>query len=496
MRARTLRPWFAASFVLALIVGGAPAAGALPFAPEGPSDQDVRDARAAYDAVRGSVAAIEVRLAQLAIEADDAWLAVERAAEDYTQSLVDRDVASAEARSAAARLEAAESELEVARQRLVAIALRSMRTGSSGDQVRAVLESGGVAELVETSEALEMLGTRTNEVVQDFRAARLVAETLRGRAQAALEAQEAAVVASQEALATAEALQKEAEERVASAELEREDLLERLAAARETSVQVERERQERLDAERRERERERREREDRDRTDSREDQDRDDRDRNDRDRNGRDRGDRGDRDDRDDARDERPDRDEGGSRDEVPDRDEGGRDQSPPPSSPSPDPTPDPKPSPKPKDPEPPAKDPYGLGTGTSVGSASKGKAAVEWAKKQLGVEYVYGGTGNPGFDCSGLTMRAWASAGVSLNRSSRDQYRQVRKIERSQVRPGDLLFWGDGWRENDPSKVTHVAMYIGDNKIIEAPRPGLQVRIVELDGWRMDRIMPFAGRP
>ncbi len=491
MRARTLRPWFAASFVLALLVGGVPAAGALPFAPEGPSDQDVRDARAAYDAVRGSVAAIEVRLAQLAIEADDAWLAVERAAEDYTQSLVDRDVASAEARSAAARLEAAESELEVARQRLVAIALRSMRTGSSGDQVRAVLESGGVAELVETSEALEMLGARTNEVVQDFRAATLVAETLRGRAQAALEAQEAAVVASQEALATAEALQKEAEERVASAELEREDLLERLAAARETSVQVERERQQRLDAERRERER--REREDRDRTDSREDQDRDDRDRNDRDRNGRD---RGDRDDRDDARDERPDRDEGGSRDEVPDRDEGGRDQSPPPSNPSPDPTPDPKPSPKPKDPEPPAKDPYGLGTGTSVGSASKGKAAVEWAKKQLGVEYVYGGTGNPGFDCSGLTMRAWASAGVSLNRSSRDQYRQVRKIERSQVRPGDLLFWGDGWRENDPSKVTHVAMYIGDNKIIEAPRPGLQVRIVELDGWRMDRIMPFAGRP
>jgi len=491
VRARTLRPWFAASFVLALLVGGVPAAGALPFAPEGPSDQDVRDARAAYDAVRGSVAAIEVRLAQLAIEADDAWLAVERAAEDYTQTLVDRDAASAEARSAAARLEAAESELEVARQRLVAIALRSMRTGSSGDQVRAVLESGGVAELVETSEALEMLGARTNEVVQDFRAATLVAETLRGRAQAALEAQEAAVVASQEALATAEALQKEAEERVASAELEREDLLERLAAARETSVQVERERQQRLDAERRERERtqrERREREDRDRsdrdrTDTRQDRDRD----RTRDRDDRDRGD---------ARDERPDRGEGGSRDEAPGRDEGGRDQSPPPSNPSPDPTPDPKPSPKPKDPEPPAKDPYGLGTGTSVGSASKGKAAVEWAKKQLGVEYVYGGTGNPGFDCSGLTMRAWASAGVSLNRSSRDQYRQVRKIERSQVRPGDLLFWGDGWRENDPSKVTHVAMYIGDNKIIEAPRPGLQVRIVELDGWRMDRIMPFAGRP
>src|SRR5690606_6335907 len=113
-----------------------------------------------------------------------------------------------------------EAELEVARTRLVGIALKSMRTGSSSDQVRAVLEAGGVEELVETSEALAMLGARTNEVVQDFRAATLVADTLRGRAALALEAQEAAVVASQDALATAERVQAEVEDRVATAETE------------------------------------------------------------------------------------------------------------------------------------------------------------------------------------------------------------------------------------------------------------------------------------
>jgi len=140
--------------------------------------------------------------------------------------------------------------------------------------------------------------------------------------------------------------------------------------------------------------------------------------------------------------------------------------------------------------------DPYGLGTGTSRGSAAKGKKAVAWAKEQLGADYVYGGTGNPGFDCSGLTMKAWADAGISINRSSRDQYRQVLKIKHSQLRPGDLLFWGDNWQENDPSSVTHVAMYIGNNQIIEAPNPSAKVRILDLSGWRLDRLMPYAGRP
>lgn len=487
------RAWWrtgaAAVCALALLAGGATAAGALPTDP--PDDREIQDARAAVAAASGSVATMEVRLAQLGVDLDSAWVAVERAAEDYTASLVARDAAADAAREASRQLDLAEAELDIARSRLVAIALQAMRGGSGADQLRAVLESGGVEELVATSEALDMLGARTHEVVQDFRAASIVAETLRGRAASALESQERAAAESESALAAAQGLQREAEARVEAAQAERERLLARLAAARATSIDLERDRQDRLDEERREREREQRDREERERRRDRRPDPRDDRDDGGRENPG------------DDARpdpaprppaDPRP--DPAPRPDPVPRPDPAPPAPRPDPApEPAPSPTPDPKPKPSPK-PEPPAKDPYGLGTGSSVGSAAQGKNAVAWAKKQLGVDYVYGGTGNPGFDCSGLTMRAWGAAGVSLNRSSRDQYRQVRKIERSKVRPGDLLFWGDGWRENDPDKVTHVAMYIGNNQIIEAPRAGLQVRIVELDGWRSERLMPFAGRP
>lgn len=487
------RAWWrtgaAAACALALLAGGATAAGALPADPS--DDRELRDARAAVAAASRSVATMEVRLAQLGVDLDNAWVAVERAAEDYTASLVARDAAADVARETSRQLDIAEAELDTARSRLVAIALQAMRSGSGADQLRAVLESGGVEELVATSEALDMLGARTNEVVQDFRAATVVAETLRGRAALALEAEERAATESRSALAAAQDLQREAEARVAAGEAERELLLARLAAARDTSIELERDRQDRLDQERREREREQRDREERER---RRDRDREPDQRDDRD-------DRGRENPGDDAPgdDERPDPAPPGPRPPAPDPTPGPTPDPAPRPDPTPDPapspTPDPKPTPTPK-PDPPAKDPYGLGTGSSVGSAAQGKDAVAWAKKQVGVDYVYGGTGNPGFDCSGLTMRAWGAAGVSLNRSSRDQYRQVRKIERSKVRPGDLLFWGDGWRENDPATVTHVAMYIGNNQVIEAPRPGLQVRVVDLDGWRSERLMPYAGRP
>lgn len=88
--------------------------------------------------------------------------------------------------------------------------------------------------------------------------------------------------------------------------------------------------------------------------------------------------------------------------------------------------------------------------------------------------------------------MTSWRDAGVSLQRTSRSQYVQVKKILLTSMRPGDLIFWGDV--PTDPQSITHVAMYIGDGQMIEAPRPGLQVRITPV---RYDnRIMPYAGRP
>src|SRR5699024_10157681 len=121
-------------------------------------------------------------------------------------------------------------------------------------------------------------------------------------------------------------------------------------------------------------------------------------------------------------------------------------------STPSPTKTSSPKPS---KDPD---KPPPG---GSSVSSASQGKAALAWARNQVGKKYVYGAAGPNTVDCSGLTMRSWQNGGsVSLMRSSRDQYRTVKKIAYSDLRPGDLVFWGNN--PNDPNSVYHVALYAG----------------------------------
>ena len=139
----------------------------------------------------------------------------------------------------------------------------------------------------------------------------------------------------------------------------------------------------------------------------------------------------------------------------------------------------------------PPSSDPYGLGTGSQRGSADQGLAAVAWAQQQVGKPYVYGASGPDSFDCSGLTMRAWEAAGVRINRSSRDQYRQVYKITYDSMRPGDLIFYGTV--ASDPGSVYHVVMYIGNGQVVEASRAGVPVRIAAV---RWTSTMPFAGRP
>ena len=141
--------------------------------------------------------------------------------------------------------------------------------------------------------------------------------------------------------------------------------------------------------------------------------------------------------------------------------------------------------------PAPPTSDRYGLGTGVSRGSAGQGQAAVSWAEGQVGLPYIWGGVGPDGFDCSGLTMKAWSAAGVGINRTAADQYKQVLKISYSSMRPGDLIFWSSG--TTDADSIYHVAMFIGGGQMVEAAKPGVPVRITSI---RWSGTMPFAGRP
>jgi cell wall-associated NlpC family hydrolase len=139
----------------------------------------------------------------------------------------------------------------------------------------------------------------------------------------------------------------------------------------------------------------------------------------------------------------------------------------PPPPSPAPSPTPPPPPPPPPP--------------GPSRGAA----AAVRAAYSVLGVRYTYGGSSpSTGFDCSGLTMWAWHKGGVSLPHSSALQYTVVRHVARSDLQPGDLLFFY--------SPIHHVAMYVGGGMMIEAPHTGSFVRKVPVY-WQF---FVGAGRP
>jgi peptidoglycan DL-endopeptidase CwlO len=106
---------------------------------------------------------------------------------------------------------------------------------------------------------------------------------------------------------------------------------------------------------------------------------------------------------------------------------------------------------------------------------------AIRFAKQQLGEPYRWGATGPGSWDCSGLTMKAWASAGKYLPHYSVAQYDAGTPISVADLRRGDLVFWSSNGR---PSGIHHVAMYIGNGQIIHAPRTGRPVEIDSMYYW------------
>ncbi|WP_245993904.1 C40 family peptidase [Nocardioides immobilis] len=116
----------------------------------------------------------------------------------------------------------------------------------------------------------------------------------------------------------------------------------------------------------------------------------------------------------------------------------------------------------------------------SSVPAEGRAAAAVQYLMAQVGDAYVYGAAGPDAFDCSGLTMMAWAQAGVSLPHSSSAQYSSGARVSESQLMPGDLVFYY--------SPISHVEMYIGNGLIAGAANPGAGVRVADLHS------MPYVG--
>ncbi|KUO21600.1 C40 family peptidase [Streptomyces dysideae] len=120
------------------------------------------------------------------------------------------------------------------------------------------------------------------------------------------------------------------------------------------------------------------------------------------------------------------------------------------------------------------------LTSGSVQAPNSRAAAAVSYAYSKLGSPYVWGATGPDAFDCSGLTQAAFREAGISLPRTTYSQIDAGRRVSRSELLPGDLVFFYSG--------ISHVGIYVGNGQMVHAPNPTAPVRVAPISE------MPFAG--
>ncbi len=142
--------------------------------------------------------------------------------------------------------------------------------------------------------------------------------------------------------------------------------------------------------------------------------------------------------------------------------------------------------------------DPTGCGQGVGLllppPTAAAG-SAIQFALAQKGKPYEWGAATNQqnSYDCSSLMLQAYRSAGITLPRVSRDQFRAGALLPVDQAQPGDLLFWA--YDPSNPATIHHVAMYLGDLKIVEAQQTGVPVHVRPVS-WSENELVRQAVRP
>ncbi|MDH3420152.1 MAG: C40 family peptidase [Gammaproteobacteria bacterium] len=119
-----------------------------------------------------------------------------------------------------------------------------------------------------------------------------------------------------------------------------------------------------------------------------------------------------------------------------------------------------------------------------------RGERAALIAREQIGIQYRYGGM-NPatGFDCSGLVYYSYTQAGITVPRTSSDQFRAARKISLADAQPGDVVFF------QDQEKLSHVGIYLGQRRFIHAPSSGRTVSVANIDSPYYQEHLVAVGR-
>jgi cell wall-associated NlpC family hydrolase len=137
--------------------------------------------------------------------------------------------------------------------------------------------------------------------------------------------------------------------------------------------------------------------------------------------------------------------------------------------------------------------DPAGCGPDSATLPEGVARTAIQFALGELGKPYVWGATGPNTYDCSGLILRAFEAAGIDLPRVSREQFDAGGHVPVKQAQPGDLLFYATD--PSDPATIHHVALYMGDGQMVEAPYSGQSVRVRPVP-WNYAELVPLATRP
>ena len=423
-----------------------------------PSEEEIAAAKAAEEAASMSVAEIEVKLAEVNATAATATQNAQIAGEDLNEAQIALNAATATANKASADADAAEAAFQEGKQQIASVAQATYRNGGGSlDAIAPYLDADGLRGVETKQVGINSFSSSAEAKMQNVAALEQVAKVTRDAANTALDNQKKA---TDEVQARTDAANKAATDAQTQANIvaaQRDAYVKELATKQNTTVDLINQREASLAAERTAAERAAAEQasaavaaaDSQRRADT-----------------------------------------PAPAADATPEA---------PASSPAPDasaapaeeaPAPAPAeeaPAPAPAYEEPVYEEPDDEEPSYSYGGAS---TAIATAMTYLGVPYVWGGESYGGVDCSGLTMLAWESAGVDLPHLSRAQYGYGTHVSLGDMEAGDLIFWSS---DGTQSGIYHVAMYLGDGEMIEAPTFGVPVRVTGVYSW--GSVMPYAVR-